>query len=391
MKSRFMIMFCIVLGAMISIAAFNPIIGPLSRNLGLSEFQSGCLVAISGLCWLLGGYYWERKRFMPRKAMLIMVMVVYLLTLLGFGWLADHATAITSSTTGLFWIFFVLRTVAGFFYGGIPSLSQAYIMGWTTADTRTKGMALFGAANGLGFVMGPALSGAMAPISLTAPMYTAAIFLLLMAILFGIWIPNMPYQETRTRTASLSPNDSRIRLYLGIGLILSVALNIVQVTIGFYIQDQLHYDASATMQLIGTGLALSGVMVVVSQVVISKFLRWSTTGQLYLGLSCVGIGLLGFVLFVDYAYVAFIILGVGIGFTMLGYSAGASLAVQDHEQGSVASYIASLQGGGAFVGPLLGTMLYTTYIKLPYVLGITLMGLSLLFVWRKRQVRQTAM
>lgn len=67
MKYRFMIMFLIVLCGMISIAAFNPIIGPLSRNLGLSEIQSGCLVSVTGLCWLLGGYFWEKMTFMSRK------------------------------------------------------------------------------------------------------------------------------------------------------------------------------------------------------------------------------------------------------------------------------------------------------------------------------------
>ncbi|CCF16604.1 putative membrane protein [Brevibacillus laterosporus GI-9] len=61
MKVRFAVMFLIVLAGMISIAAFNPVIGPLSRNLGLSEVQSGCLVSITGICWLLGGYYWERR------------------------------------------------------------------------------------------------------------------------------------------------------------------------------------------------------------------------------------------------------------------------------------------------------------------------------------------
>lgn len=46
MKYRLGIMFLIVLTGMISIAAFNPIIGPLARNLGLSDFQSGCLVSV---------------------------------------------------------------------------------------------------------------------------------------------------------------------------------------------------------------------------------------------------------------------------------------------------------------------------------------------------------
>lgn len=66
MKYRLSIMFLIVFTGMISIAAFNPMIGPLARNLGLSDFQSGCLVSLAGLCWLLEGYFWE-KTFMSPK------------------------------------------------------------------------------------------------------------------------------------------------------------------------------------------------------------------------------------------------------------------------------------------------------------------------------------
>lgn len=384
MKFRFIIMFCIVLCGMISIAAFNPIIGPLSRNLGLNEIQSGCLVAVSGLCWLLGGFFWEKTTFMSRKKMLAMIMFVYLVTLVVFGLLADSASASSSDSTGLFWIFFALRTIAGFFFGGIPAKAQAYVMGWTTPETRTRGMALFGAANGLGFVLGPALSGAMAVVSLTAPMYTAAAFLFIVAILFLLNIKDEPEKEIRKQTASaLSPNDSRIRLYLWIGLILSMALNMVQVTIGFYVQDQLGYDAPQTMQLIGLGLAISGVMVVASQIIITKYLKWKPNYLLFAGLSCVGLGLLGFLTLIHVSVIGFTILGFGIGFTMLGYSAGASIAVLDHEQRSVASYIAALQGGGAFIGPLIGTVLYTRHLTLPYWLGVLLMLISIFFVLRK--------
>ncbi|OPA75245.1 arabinose ABC transporter permease [Paenibacillus selenitireducens] len=392
LKYKFMMMFMIVLCGMISIAAFNPIIGPLSRMIGLNEIESGCLVSVTGMCWLIGGFFWEKCTFMSRKKILAMIMFVYVLTLIGFGLLADAATnSSTWNHTVLFWIFFVLRAVAGFFFGGIPAQAQAYVMGWTTADTRTKGMALFGAANGLGFVLGPALSGWLASISLTAPMYAASTLLVLIALWFIAYIPDAPVPSIqKQRKLSLSPMDARIRLYLWIGFVLSIALNMVQVTIGFYVQDQLGYNAAQTMQFIGLGLALSGVMVVASQVIITRYLKSSPRLVLLVGLSCVAVGLLGFLLFIHQAMIAFIILGFGIGFTMLGYSAGASMSVQHHEQRSVATYIAALQGGGAFVGPVIGTILYTSHILLPYGLGISLMMILLLFVIRKNSNRQVA-
>lgn len=94
-----------------------------------------------------------------QKKMLVLIMLVYLVTLIVFALLADYAKAHALYSSALFWIFIVLRAIAGFFFGGIPAKAQAYVMGWTTQETRTRGMALFGAANGLGFVLGPALSG----------------------------------------------------------------------------------------------------------------------------------------------------------------------------------------------------------------------------------------
>jgi len=380
-------MFLIVLSGMISIAAFNPIIGPLSRNLGLSEVQSGCLVSITGICWLLGGYYWERKSAKSRKKLLTSIMFVYVVTLIGFALLADNAASNTLGigSAGLFWIFLILRAIAGFFFGGIPAKAQAYVMGWTTQETRTWGMALFGAANGLGFVLGPAMSGGLAVISLTVPMYAVAVLLLVIAVIFLLSIPDEKESEICRTTATISPYDSRIRLYLWIGFVLSVALNIVQVTIGFYIQDNLGYNAQKATQLIGLGLAISGVMVVASQILISKYLKWKPAIVLRVGLSCVTLGLLGFLLFIRFAYIDFAILGIGIGFTLLGYSSGASLAVEDHEQRSVASFIAALQGGGSFFGPVIGTILYTSNKVLPFSFCVLLICLSGISVFGKRR------
>ncbi|WP_238327492.1 hypothetical protein [Paenibacillus gorillae] len=99
LKYRFSMMFLILLGGMISIAAFNPIIGPLSRNLGLSDFQSGCLVSIAGLCWLLGGYFWEKQTFLNRKMLLASIMLVYLVALIIFALLADYAVHVGGGHT----------------------------------------------------------------------------------------------------------------------------------------------------------------------------------------------------------------------------------------------------------------------------------------------------
>jgi hypothetical protein len=58
MKSNFAVMFLIVLSGTISIAVFNPIIGPLSRDLGLSAGNALYTAQMAGpytVCALLVG------------------------------------------------------------------------------------------------------------------------------------------------------------------------------------------------------------------------------------------------------------------------------------------------------------------------------------------------
>jgi DHA1 family tetracycline resistance protein-like MFS transporter len=68
---------------------------------------------------------------------------------------------------------FAGRIVSGI-TGGNISTAQAYIADVTTRENRTKGMGLFGAMFGLGFVLGPALAGILSKYGVHVPFYFAA-------------------------------------------------------------------------------------------------------------------------------------------------------------------------------------------------------------------------
>src|SRR5213076_2680695 len=63
------------------------------------------------------------------------------------------------------WMLFLGRIIDGI-SGGNISTAQAYIADVTTEEDRAKGMGLIGAAFGLGFVLGPPLSGFLSAIGL---------------------------------------------------------------------------------------------------------------------------------------------------------------------------------------------------------------------------------
>lgn len=54
-------------------------------------------------------------------------------------------------------------------------------------------------------------------------------------------------------------------------------------------------------------------------------------------------------------YLAFFVFGLGSGFMMTGFMAGASLSVQNEQQGGVAGLVAAMQGISAIIAPILST------------------------------------
>ncbi|OBZ18620.1 MFS transporter [Bacillus sp. FJAT-27264] len=386
MKRHYIVIFITVLAAMISIATFNPILGPLTRGMGLTEIQSGSLVTITGIFWILGSFIWAKWVRIGRKIIMISALLGYATTVGAFAIIADTAQQGSFNMQLLYWVFLGLRAIAGFFFGAIPTMAQGYLMEWTTADNRSSGMALFGAANGLGFVLGPAMGAALSTVGLTAPMYVSAGLLIVVILLFWSIIPVSSTIAVQEMSVKLSPLDPRIRLYISIGLILSTVMIMLQVTSGFYMQDRMGVTAQDASRMTGLGLTITGMFVVFSQILIGRFLKLQPGRLLSIGLSALGTGFLMYLLAPGSYGIAFSILGIGIGFTMPGYTTAASLAVSDKEQGAVASFAAAVQGVGSFVGPIVGTILYSLQSNIPYILCVCLVGVFVPVVFlRPRQ------
>lgn len=101
---------------------------------------------------------------------------------------------------------FVGRIISGI-TGGSISTAQAYIADVTTKENRARGMGLFGAAFGLGFILGPALAGILSKYGIQVPFYFAAALSLLNAIAVYFILPESLKPEHRSGN---SPHQGRI-------------------------------------------------------------------------------------------------------------------------------------------------------------------------------------
>lgn len=85
-------------------------------------------------------------------------------------------------------ILFIGRIVGGITGANIAT-AQAYIADVTTREQRAKGMGLFGAAFGFGFVLGPAIAGILSPFGVHIPFYFAAALAFANSIALYFFLP----------------------------------------------------------------------------------------------------------------------------------------------------------------------------------------------------------
>lgn len=96
----------------------------------------------------------------------------------------------------LFLVF--LGRIIGGITGANISTAQAYIADVTTRENRAKGMGLFGATFGLGFILGPAIAGILSKYGVHVPFYCAALLSLVNAIALYFVLPESLSAELRS-------------------------------------------------------------------------------------------------------------------------------------------------------------------------------------------------
>ena len=272
---------------------------------------------------------------------------------------------------------FVLLALARVIYGLSVTGAQPAAAGWiadiTTPEERTGGMAMIGAAYGVGAILGPVLAWMLSGFGLLVPLYAIAALALAIFLLASRALP-----ETRVSTPDtapkLSPFDPRLRLELGTLVIVFVVISSLQQTLAFYVQDTGGIDTATTVARVGQALALLALVMFATQVAVA--LR-KPSPKLILRVGLI-FGAGGTALLLAWPaqpgiLLSHAMLGLGMGFVIPGLQGLASLAVDAEQQGAVAGFVAAAMAGGFVLGPVLGTGLYGLWQGLPYLLAITLL------------------
>ena len=155
--------------------AFNAVLGPIARQIGVAEWQVGVIVTASGVLWMLSSRPWGHlgDRLGAHRVMQYGLMgyslSFLLLVIIVMGSLAQWWTALAA-----FVLLLVVRSTVSLFYSGLPTMTQAYVAQTTTRETRAAGMATLGMGSALGLIFGPASAALLARWSLALPVVFSA-------------------------------------------------------------------------------------------------------------------------------------------------------------------------------------------------------------------------
>jgi MFS transporter, DHA1 family, tetracycline resistance protein len=162
-KSPLLPIFLIVAVDVLGLTIMIPLLPFYAEKLGASPSQVGWLVGVYALCQLFSGPLLGRMSdHVGRKPLLIVSQIG---TLIGF---------LITAFAGTLWVVFLGRIIDGATAGNL-SLAQAYISDVTKPEERAKSFGVIGIAFGLGFLIGPAISGFLSHFDYRMPIFAAAL------------------------------------------------------------------------------------------------------------------------------------------------------------------------------------------------------------------------
>lgn len=385
-KSPQIILFLTVFLYLVGFGIIIPLTPHLSRDLGATSTQAGFLMATYSVMQFLFSPFWGRfSDRLGRKRILLICLFGEAVSYLAF--------AYARSLEGLFFA----RALTGFF-GASLSTANAAMADITGEKDRSKGMALIGAAFGLGFVIGPALGGGLALFSeqfSTAPFFRTTFVSLGVSVLFILtfifaikMLPETLKVEHRTKKGKSrwfilieklqKPILSSVMTTF---FLLSLAMSSMEATLVYFMADRFSWTLKET----SFGFAYIGLVLVFTQgFLVRKLLPKVGERKILLysiPIFFVGMSIIAPATSIPAMAISMTLISLGIGQSNPSLSGATSLLADPGEQGATLGANQSLASLGRILGPSIGGYLYSLKPGYPFwfstVLGILAWGLIL--------------
>jgi MFS family permease len=260
--------------------------------------------------------------------------------------------------------------------GAVPVAAIAFVAATTDGVARTSGIGRIGAVQGLSLVLGPAIGGLLAAAGLLGAVWVAPAVLAAMLVAVAVLLPRPPRRAVATdpgpRPPALRPWDARLWPVLAVGFCLYLALALLQIVVGFLVQDRLQIDAATTVAATGAVFVACGIVLILVQGVLVPRLRWPATRLLRTGAPIAVLATLALLPATALWSIvgAMALLAVGLGLALPGFTTAPTLLVGPDEQGGVAGLVQTVTGTTFVIGPLAGTALYGIAPEVPIAAAV---------------------
>ena len=418
----FTLMFAVMLTIAAGNTALQSVLPALGRSLGVADSAVAAAFSVSALAWVICAPLWaNRSDRYGRRAMVLLGMGGFTVSLAVCGVFLMAGINGWIGGTAAFVAFVAGRMVYGIFGSAAPPAVQAIVAGRTTREERTRALALLASAFGMGTILGPAIAPYLVvgriggvDIGLAGPAFFAVVIGLGMYIAIARMLPGGSADSGGHGAASAYPSiggqpsgasvtaataepgervgffDPRIRVWVIVGLVMGHAQAMTGQAIGFLVIDRLQLAPLAALQPTGLVLMMGAAAALLVQWGVIPLLDLKPPRLVTVGLvvACVGCAITGMATTLYGIAIGYAVSAMGFGFVRPGYTAGASLAVDQGAQGSVAGKITSVNGASFVLGPSIGVGLYELSRPLPYLTAAA--ALVALFVYAVVSLRASS-
>ena len=386
------LLFITLFNSILGLSVLFPILAPLGRELKLSVLQVGSLSASYALMQVLVSPSWGRlSERIGRKRVLLTGILGFGVSFLAFALIADFGGRAHLPTPVLFACLLAARIVGGGFSSATLPTAQAYMADMTGRRDRTAGMALIGAAFGLGVIFGPLIGAAFSLVSLLAAVYFSASLAFFNGVFVWFFLPESKRLSTGDPPNATAHVARLVWPLLAIGFTLSLASVAMEQTVSFYYQDRLHLTNLQTPRSVGMALGIYGLVAVFTQGFLVRRYKWPPLRLMLIGLPVALCGYFILIFAHRFGVLTFALGAQAFGQSLAvpGVTAGMSLGVSEDDQGVVAGLNSSALGFGRMLGPLAGTGLYEFRAEYPYILSCALIVLVLLVLLANSGLRHS--
>jgi len=362
------VLFLTVFLDLVGFGMIIPILPTYAETMHATDVQAGFLQAIYSIMQLMFSPIWGRisDRIGRRPVLLVSI-------------LGSCGSQLGFALAPSFWWLVLARGFAGVCGANITA-AQAYVADVTDAKSRAAGMGMFGAAMGLGFVLGPAIGAGLVQVSPQAPFLAASALSAANFVLawFILREPRPASERSQARALSWSSVVATVRAPRLLSLIVlfflaTLGFANLESTFSFFLERRFSYgQREASFVFAYIGVILIGVQGGLVRRLVPRFgerrLVWYGTGLMAVGF--VGLWLSDNLLSL---LLSLLIVGVGNGLNTPSLSSLISRSAGGDRQGGV---LGVNQAAGALartLGPLLGTFTLRYGPSAPYITGAAIL------------------